>query len=130
MVLPLFLLSVAAVFTYSTVRFSEADGLFWFTVISYILLSLYFFFLKRPYLRIGSSEVATRKWGRERVAKFSDLEKIRVQPGTVSIVVRGEKSEWVFSRSLNLFKTDRMAERLEQLAKKHRVPFERSLKVR
>ena len=75
-VLPLFLLSVAAFFAFSSFRWGNIDGLFWFTLIAYIVLSLYFYFIKRPYLKIGKSFIATNRWGREVSVPLKNIKKV------------------------------------------------------
>lgn len=122
--LPLLLLAVAAVFAYSMISTGSTDGLFWVTFVMYILLSLYFYFLKRPYLKLSNNEIATRKWGRERRVKWSQVEKITAQSGHVVISITDERNDWFFSRMLNRFKTDEMAAYLEKMAVKHQIPFE------
>ena len=125
-ILPLFLLSVAALFGYVNIRAGMTDTLFWITISSYLLLSIYFFFVRRPYFKIAGSEIAMRKMGRERRAKLSDIQKISVNRGTVIISIQGEKMEWFFSKGLQQFRTKEMAEALEAIAEKRKIPFDRS----
>ncbi len=124
-VLPLFLLSVAAFFAFSSFRWGNIDGLFWFTLIAYILLSLYFYFIKRPYLKIGKSFIATNRWGREVSVPLKNIKKVTYSPGNLIIKIEGQRTDWFFSRVLNRFNTEEMAEKLEKLALQHQIPFEK-----
>lgn len=126
-VLPLFLLTVALFFAFSSFSWGGTDALFWVTFASYILLSLYFYFFKRPYLKIGKSYIATRKWGREIQVNWSEVNKITYSPGNLIISVKGQRTDWFFSRTLNRYETEEMAEKLEKLAEQHRISFEKKL---
>lgn len=124
--LPIFLLSVATLFGYVNIYAGTTDTLFWITISLYILLSLYFFFVRRPYLKIIGNEIAMRKMGRERRANLTDIKKIAINRGTIMITIKGERMEWFFSRGMQLFQTSKMAEVLETIAEKRNIPLERS----
>jgi hypothetical protein len=121
--LPLLLISVSVLFFLFYGQAGERDGLFWFTVISYALLGLYFFFLRKPYLKVGRSEIASRRWGREKFVKAQDIEQIYIQPNEIIITIRGERNSWVFSRFVNFFDISAMAEALKDFARRHAVPL-------
>lgn len=102
----------------------ESSGMYWFTVIAYLLLAALFFF-RRPYLTVGKDYVQSRRLMGDKRIKASDIERITVLKGYV--VVRPKKGMgWTFSRMFNRFKTDDMATRLEAFAATHGITFEQN----
>jgi len=97
--------------------------LYWITFIAYLLLGVWFWALRKPYLKVGRSEVATRRWGRENVVSAKDIEFIQVQNKNIVIKLRKNDKLWVFSKLLNLFNVDEMAVRLKDFALKNQVKF-------
>lgn len=119
--LPIFCTAVVIMFVMFFGQMQEKDFIYWLTIISYSFLAIYFFFLKRPYLKVGKDTVATRKLGKERVVDAQDLEYITIQPGYVIIKVKDKRSHWMFGRMFNLFDTKEMAIRLQEFAKQNDV---------
>ncbi len=99
---------------------------FWVTISCYFVLAL-FYFLRRPYLAVTRDTFETRKFTGYKTLRPSEVRKISVQPGYVVIeTVKG--SNWVFSKVMNRFPIDRMAERLKAYADLHHVEFEQKTK--
>lgn len=101
----------------------KRDTLYWVTVISYIALAVLVFLLRKPFLTIGKDTLTTRKFAGFRTLKASEIEAIEVQPGYVVIVPKNNKSRLVFSRLVNRFDTDYMAERLREFATRNQIAF-------
>jgi len=121
-VFPFVLLSIM-LFYVLTFRSEDNPGMYWFTVISYILLAAIIFFLRRPYLTIGDRELSTRRFTGPKVVKADDVEHIDVYPGYITIKLKGARNRWVFSRMFNLFPTNEMTEALKQFATKHGISW-------
>lgn len=103
---------------------SEASsGIFWLTIVLYIILALAIF-LRKPYLRINKGWLYTSKFNRDRLLEAGNVSKIKVERDKITIVPKGKDQNWVFYRVRNRFDTKAMAERLEQYAKVHNVTFE------
>jgi len=109
-----------AILYYST---QNQNTIYWITVIAYILLGLWFWGIRKPYLKIAKSELATRKWGREIVVGARNIEFIQVEGSNIVIKLREKNKIWVFSRLINRFPTAEMAEKLKQFAIKNQVKF-------
>jgi hypothetical protein len=120
--LPVVLISVSILFMV-TYQHLEKDVFYWITVFGYILLALYFYFLKRPFLKVGRSEISTRRLGREKFVQAADINQIIIQKGYVIITMKGKKSQWIFTRFFNRFPIERMAERLKEFAAENRVSY-------
>jgi hypothetical protein len=122
LVLPLLLVSVAVFFAFVNGQVGKADGMYWFTVIMYFLLGFYFF-MKRPYLSVKSSAVATRRLGREKAVPASEIASIEIMPDYCIIAMKNKRTKWVFSRFMNRYNTEAMGLRLREFAAQHQIPL-------
>lgn len=100
----------------------QIDGMFWLTIACYFVLAALFFF-RRPYLTIGKDYVQSRRMMGDRRLGIKDIKSIRVQKGYVTILPQ-KGAGWMFSRTLNRFKTDEMADKLKAFAATYHIPFE------
>ncbi len=101
----------------------DRGGLYWVTVIMYILLAMIVFYLRRPFLGIGKSSLTTRKFAGLRVKNAEEISKIEIQPGMVIIEFNNNSSKWVFSRFINRYNINEMATELQEFAAKNKVNF-------
>ncbi|MEK3735413.1 MULTISPECIES: hypothetical protein [Paenibacillus] len=128
-VLPIILLALAALYallgTFTTEEGQSNSVLNWVGVSLYILLAV-MIFLRKPYLKVEKAAVSTFKFNRERRLNVSEIEKILIADGSVVIQGKGRGGNWVFSRLINRYDTKAMGERLEEFAKVHHIPVERS----
>jgi len=100
----------------------EFGGLYWFTVIAYLLLAV-IYFLRRPYLKVGKSRLATRRFGADKVVSAGEIEEVIAQPGSVSVVLKGKKTRLIFSRFQNLYDIPAMTERLKSFCEHNGIAF-------
>ena len=124
--LPLFLVLFASfyvVMMLMTPKF-QTDTMFWVTIGSYFFLAV-LFFLRRPYLTIGKDYVQSRRFGGDKRLTADGIKGIRVQSGYVTIIPQ-KGAGWTFSRLLNRFNTDEIAEKLKSFAANHNIPFEQN----
>lgn len=101
----------------------DRNGLYWVTVIMYLLLALIVFYLRRPFLGIGKSSLTTRKLTGLRVKKAEEISKIEIQPGMAIINFNDNSTRWVFSRFVNRYNMDEMAVELQEFAIRNKVNF-------
>lgn len=101
----------------------DRNGLYWVTVIMYLLLALIVFYLRRPFLGIGKSSLTTRKFTGLRVKKAEEISKIEIQPGMAIINFNDNSTRWVFSRFVNRYNMDEMAVELQEFAIRNKVNF-------
>ncbi|RIX53600.1 hypothetical protein D3P08_09210 [Paenibacillus nanensis] len=110
------------IIVFSTSPDFKSDGMFWLTIGCYFALAALFFF-RRPYLTIGKDYVQSRRMMGDRRLGAKDIKSIRVQKGYVTILPQ-KGAGWMFSRTLNRFKTDEMADKLKTFAATYNIPFE------
>jgi len=121
--LPILFIGIGTFYGILYYPIQSSEALYWITFIAYLLLGVWFWALRKPYLKVGKSEVATRRWGRENVVSAKDIEFIQVQNKNIVIKLRKNDKLWVFSKLLNLFNVDEMAVRLKDFAIKNQVKF-------
>lgn len=97
------------------------DALYWFTLVSYLFLAWFLYFIKRPFLRIGKKQLSTRKWNREIFVDADQIERIVLLPGYVVIQLKNQGKRWVFSRVMNLYPVARMAADLREFSRQYGV---------
>lgn len=123
-IFPLFLFFAGLFFGVRMYQIGDTDTLYWLTVGSYILLSFYFYFLRRPYLKVTNDAIATSKWGRERTVTFSNIKKMTYSDQHVSIAF-AEGRDWFFSKTLNRYDTEEMTKALLPICQKYGIDIEK-----
>ena len=107
-------------------RFMQDPTMFWLTVGAYVLLGV-FYYMRRPYLAVTRDTLETRRFTGYKTLRPTEIRKITVQPGYIVIEsVKG--ANWVFSRLMNRYPLDRMAERLKTFAELHKIEWEVKVK--
>lgn len=119
---PILFMSISLMFLFVFDQ-TETGVLYWVTIVSYFLLSLYFFFLKRPYLRVSKAQISTRKFGRDRPVPAAEIEKITIQSAYILIKIKGKKNPLMFSKLINRFDLTAMASRLKEFAAQHSISY-------
>lgn len=99
------------------------DTLYWVTVISYVALAVLVFLLRKPFLIVGKDTLTTRKFAGFRTIKAEEIEKIEALPGYVIISLKSNKPKLVFSKLMNRYDTDYMAERLREFAARNQIAY-------
>lgn len=134
-ILPAFLILFIGFYIYMmTISADDPDQpnpfgstVFWLTVASYLALAAIFWF-RRPYLLVGKDYVGTRKFTGPKTLTAGSIQSITViRPGYV-IIEPKKGGNWVFSRLLNRYPIDEMAERLRRFAQDNRIPFHEQTK--
>jgi hypothetical protein len=120
--LPALLIACSFFFAIVSSLYYEGDTLFWFTVAAYFLLGI-IYFLRRPYIKIGRSRLATRRLGMERYFEAGDIEKISVMRGAVQIHFKGKRSGWTLTRFQHLYNIPAVSDRLKRFAEQNRIEF-------
>lgn len=122
--MPAFLLLFILFYVIVTINsdaFKQADTMFWVTIGCYVLLAG-LFLLRRPYLAVGRDFVRSRRFTGDRNVYASNIKNISAQKGYV-VIEQHKGGNWVFSRIMNRFQTEPMAERLKTFAEQHGIPY-------
>jgi multisubunit Na+/H+ antiporter MnhE subunit len=120
-VLSLFLVAVC-VFLIFTTKQTEQTALSWTTTFSYLLLALFVYYVRRPYLKVNKGSLIKRGFARERYIFAENIKQITITPGYVFIDHTG-KQKWVYSKFLNRFDVAAMADRLKRFAEQNQITF-------
>ncbi len=121
-ILPITMIAIVSLFVLLYGSQAGEDPLFWVTVSAYSFLAIVYF-LRRPYLKIGRSFISTRRLGRDQIVEAKDIASVTAGDGYVAIDFKSKRRKWFFSRMMNLYPTDRMAERLLLFVQRHDIPM-------
>lgn len=100
----------------------EMTTWFWIIVGCYIFLAA-LFFLRKPYITIGKDFLQTRRMTGDKRLSVEAIKGFSVQKGYV-IVEQHKGSNWVFSRAMNRYPTDLIAEKLKSFAQTHGISYQ------
>lgn len=121
--MPLLLVFVG-IFCYITFKDTYQDEtLYWITGGSYILLGLFTFFVRRPFIKIGKNFLGTRRFTGDKRAEPSQIQEIIVSKDAVVIALQGKGGRWIFTRLYHRFDVSAAAERLKEFADQNSVAF-------
>lgn len=98
----------------------QTGTLYWVTILSYVLLAAFFFF-RRPYIRIGKDGISTRRFRGNVTLSPKDIQTIEIDSGYVQVQGKKSRDRWVFSRLLQRYNTDRIAEYAIPFAQKNQI---------
>ncbi len=118
-VLPSFL--VMMLLLYLIMSVGEKGFMYWFTVIGYVLLSLFLFFIKRPFLIVGKDFVESRRFGGVFRISADEIAKITLNSDSLNISFNVKRPSWTFSKVFHLMKIDEMSQQLIEFAQKHNI---------
>jgi hypothetical protein len=119
-ILPLFLVSIAVFFAISFAN--KTSQYYYFTVAAYLGLGI-FYYVKKPYLRIGKDFISTRKMGSDKSVEASQIKSIECGDGYILISLNNKRAKWVFAKSINRYPIEEMAAALETFAKVNHVNY-------
>ncbi|WP_219837526.1 hypothetical protein [Paenibacillus sp. R14(2021)] len=123
-VMPAFLLLFILFYVIVTINssaFKQTDNMFWITVACYVVLAG-LFLLRRPYLSVGKDFIRSRRFAGDRNIYVSNMKGITIQKGYI-VVEQHKGGNWVFSRVINRYPTEQMAERMKAFATQHGIPL-------
>ncbi len=135
-VLPITLVALAVIYLLLGMTSQQAamnTSLNWIVVGLYVLLAI-MIFLRRPFLKVDKNMLSTIKFNRDRRLTADQIAKIKAGSGSIVIEMKGTKGKkgkeikggnWVFTRLINRYDTEAMAERLERFAASFNIPFEK-----
>jgi hypothetical protein len=122
--LPLVCVGVSLFFTaaYGS-NFMAQDATTKFVTISYLVLGLFIYFLRRPSLSVGKTTLSSRRFSKYVYLAPADIDEIIIQSGYAIIQLKNKKSRWVFSRLMHRFDIKSMSIKLKEYALNHNVTF-------
>jgi uncharacterized membrane protein YobD (UPF0266 family) len=116
------LLFCVGVFCFITFRnTSQEDNLYWITGGSYILLSVFMFFVRRPHLKIGKDYLGTRRFTGDKRMKAAEIKEIALSNDTVTVSFNSVKGKWVFTRFYHRMDITEISEKLKEFAANNEV---------
>ena len=101
----------------------EARGaLHQITIALYLLLALFHFFLRRPFLKATKNELVWRTYAGDRTVKPGDVATITIGDRKSVVVLKDGKTKRSFSRWYHLYPMDEVNKALSSFAAAHGIP--------
>ncbi|MFD0872139.1 Uncharacterised protein [Chlamydia abortus] len=119
--LPFFLIGFSIMFTILFYDYYQGDASYWFIAISYFLLGLMIFFLRRPMLGIGKTELTSRRFGGDKTVPAEEVSEITFMPGYVIIQFKSKRMRWVYSKFMHRMDLNAVKEELKPFAQKNGI---------
>lgn len=119
--MPILLLAIAVMLVVFQWKTASDDPLFWATVISYLLLAL-FFYRRKVFLEVGRNELMTRRFLGFKIVTPDKIKGIDIYSHSVVVRVRGWGGNWNFSR-VQQFDVDNMKLKLREFAERNQIPL-------
>jgi hypothetical protein len=126
--LPALFILFSIVYLYVFRQQSEIESTnYWMTSILYFLFGLFLFFFRRPLLKIGKDQLASRRFTGMKYVAASDIENIAIVQGAVVIQMKRRRGRWMFNRLFQRMDLDDVSDKLREFAHRHRIPVSDSL---
>jgi hypothetical protein len=124
---PILLLLLSGLSAFTLISTKNPSIFYYVTVVAYLGLAI-FYYVKKPYLRVGKDFISTRRLGSDRSLEADQISGIEVYDGYILIVIKNKRAKWVFAKAINRYPVVEMAEALEKFAKANKVPFQNELR--
>jgi hypothetical protein len=119
--MPLFLFGVG-LFCFIAFKGTNQDNtLYWLTGSSYILLGIFTYFVRRPFLKISKNFLSTRRFTGNKIAEAEHIEEIAVSNDSVLITLKGNGGKWVFSKFYHRMDIPALSNRLQEFAVRNNI---------
>jgi hypothetical protein len=100
---------------------------YWMTSVLYFLFGLFLFFFRRPVLKVGKDQLASRRFTGMKYVAAADIENIAIVQGAVVIQMKRKRERWMYNRMFQRMNLDEVSDKLREFAGKHRIPITDSL---
>lgn len=114
---------VVSIFLLITLTKTEGDKMYWYTTLSYLVVGVLIYFVRRPYLRVTKTNLSKRGLARELVLEPEHIKEIVHAPGQIIIELNSKSPRWVYNKTLNRFDIPAMAGKLKKFADQNRIAF-------
>jgi hypothetical protein len=117
------LLIIFALLYFITSPYGEVkmDALYWFTGISYVLLGVLMYLVRRPVIKIGKAYMTVRRFSGDKLIEPKDIGELTLNNGHVVIQMKNSKKKFVYTKLQHRFPMDTLNSKLREFAVEHKV---------
>ena len=119
---PLILIFIAVFFAFTMPPEGRTDTMYTITIILYILLALFYFFARRPFLKISKNQLTWRTFTSDKIIPADQVAMIHLGDNESVIHLKNGKTKRSFSRTMNLYPMEQLNRLLRDFANDHRIP--------
>jgi hypothetical protein len=118
---PLTLVFIAVFFLNTRSSVMPLETMDYVTAIAYFVLAFIVFLWRRPVLRIGKTQLNTRKFTGEKWVDAEDIEQIVISKSAILIQMKQKRNRWVFTRFAQIFPISETQMSLKEFAENNKV---------
>jgi hypothetical protein len=118
---PLVLVLAGLMFAVTLPPSVSSGGLYQITIALYFVLALFHLLIRRPYLKIGKSELGWRTYTGEQKLAASEIASITISPSAIVIEGKNGKTRRKFSRIMQLFPMEELTKAVKIFASQNKV---------
>ena len=127
-VFPLILASAGLLFGLTVPPEGTNNILYQITVGLYMLLALFHFLIRRPFLKVGKGEISWRTYGGDRVVKAEDIADIQIGESRSIVRLKDGKTKRAFSKVYHMYPMQHVNAALTKFATTHHITVNGSKK--
>jgi hypothetical protein len=117
---PIMLFALGVLSAVTAYQADKVNYFYYFTFIAYFGLSV-FYFIKKPYLRIGKDFISTRRMGADRIMEADQIDHIEIYESYVLFVFKKKRTKWVFAKIINKYPVADIVTALIPFAKANKI---------
>lgn len=121
--LPSVLVIFAVFYFISTYKITETNGTYWFTGISYILLAVLIFLVRRPTIKISRAYLTVRRYTGDKFVEPKDIDELVLNKGHVVIQLKEKQKKLIYTKLQHQFPMELLNEKLKEFAVMHKIPY-------
>ncbi|RAV02397.1 hypothetical protein DQG13_10255 [Paenibacillus sp. YN15] len=107
----------------SAVNGVPMNALYWFTGLSYVLLGVLIYLVRRPVISIGKNYITLRRFAGDKRIGSDSIEELTMNKGHIIIQVKNVKKKYIYTKLQHRFPMDELNAKLREFAVRERVPF-------
>jgi hypothetical protein len=119
---PLFLLLIVSFFAALMPPEGRSDTLYYITIALYVLLALFYFFGRRPFLKVSKHQLSWRTFTGDKNIPADQITMVFIGKRETVVNLKDGKTSRSFSRFRNLFPMEQVNQTLTEFAESHNIP--------
>jgi hypothetical protein len=122
-IFPLVLASAGLLFAFTMPEANASSTLYQITIGMYLLLAVFHYFVRRPFLKVGKNQLTWRTYTGDRHVSAGDIAAIQISDKQSVVQLKDGKTRRSFSKLYHLYPMDQINAALSNFAAVHRIPL-------
>ncbi|WP_040949248.1 DUF986 family protein [Gorillibacterium massiliense] len=101
---------------------SKNSSMSYWTLVLYVALAVFMYFIRRPMLQIGKDTLVSRRFTGDKLVHASEIARIDLMKGAVMIETKAKK-RWMYTKLTHMFPIPEVTDKLRTFAERNGVPL-------